>query len=121
MPELLKNLIMIAIITGITAYGDSRGFLYGSAAWKNDGLSIIDALKSLAGFILGAVGFVLMVRYLNRLNLETPEILTLVWFTATIILVAIGSGKFLAWPKLDQLVALLIMVSLGYLVYRTGG
>ncbi len=121
MTDLLMNIILIAIFTGITAYGDSRGFLYGSAAWKNNTLSTIDALKSLSGFVAGAVGFVLMVRYLNRINLKTPEILTLVWFAATILLVAIGSGKFLTWPKLDQFIAVLIIVGLGYLVYRTGG
>ena len=121
MPELAKNLIMIAIFTAITAYGDSRGFVYGSAAWKNGTISMIDAVKSLSGFAVGAIGFIMMVKYLNRLNLETPEILTLVWFAATIILVAVASGKFLAWPKLDQLVAVMIIVGLGYLVYRTGG
>jgi len=121
MPELIKNLIMIAIFTAITAFGDSRGFLYGSVAWKNGILSTMDAVKSLSGFGIGAVGFVLMVRYLNRLNLQTPEIITLVWFVATMILVALASGKFLAWPKLDQFVALVILVGLGYLVYRTGG
>lgn len=48
----------------------------------------------------------------------SAELQTTVWFAMTIIGVVIFSGKFLAWPRLEQVVA--VLVGLGWLLARTG-
>ena len=45
---------------------------------------------------------------------------TAVWFAMTIIGVVIFSGRFLSWPRLEQLVATLVLLGLGWLLVRTG-
>jgi hypothetical protein len=46
--------------------------------------------------------------------------MTAVWFAMTIVGVVIFSGRFFAWPRLEQFVAVLVLVSLGWLLVRTG-
>lgn len=51
----------------------------------------------------------------------SPEMQTLLWFTMTIIGVAIVSGQFVDWQRVDQAVAVAILIGLGWLLFRTGG
>ena len=43
-----------------------------------------------------------------------------VWFAMTIIGVVIFSGRFFSWPRLEQVVATLVLLGLGWLLVRTG-
>jgi divalent metal cation (Fe/Co/Zn/Cd) transporter len=43
---------------------------------------------------------------------------TLFWFSATIVGVALLSGRILEWPRVDQLVAAGVLAGIGWLVYR---
>jgi len=119
--KLLISIIMIVISTLITAWGDSRGFLYGSNAWNKGVLDLTNGIKSVLGFAIGAVGFVIMVKYLNELKIKTPELTTLFWFVATIIFVAFGSRQLFSWPLIDKIVAFLVVIGLGFLSFRNGG
>jgi hypothetical protein len=47
------------------------------------------------------------------------EIHTMVWFAMTIVGVIVFSGRFFAWPRLEQGVATLLLVGLGWLLVRT--
>jgi hypothetical protein len=62
---------------------------------------------------------VISLRFMARMGVTSAEIQTIVWFAMTIIGVVIFSGKFFAWPRLEQAVAVLVMVGLGWLLYRT--
>ena len=48
-----------------------------------------------------------------------PEMQTLIWFSVTIIGVAVLGGRFSQWCLLDQIVAANVLISLGWLVMRT--
>ena len=55
-----------------------------------------------------------------RLGVTSAEVQTAVWFAMTIIGVVIFSGRFFSWPRLEQIVAALVLVGLGWLLVRTG-
>jgi hypothetical protein len=55
-----------------------------------------------------------------RMGVTSAELQTIVWFAMTIIGVVVFSGKFLAWPRLEQGVAVLVLIGLGWLLARTG-
>lgn len=54
------------------------------------------------------------------LSVTSAEMQTGVWFAMTIIGVVIFSGKFFSWPRLEQTVAVLVLLGLGWLLVRTG-
>jgi hypothetical protein len=49
----------------------------------------------------------------------SAEMQTAVWFAMTIIGVVIFTGRFFTWPRLEQFVAVLVLVGLGWLLART--
>ena len=54
-----------------------------------------------------------------RLGVTSAEMQTAVWFAMTIIGVVILSGKFFSWPRLEQTIAVLVLIGLGWLLVRT--
>lgn len=46
------------------------------------------------------------------------EIQTLFWFVATIVGVALLSGRIVSWPAIDQAVAACVLTGVGWLLYR---
>jgi hypothetical protein len=85
-----------------------------------DQLSWPDLGKSALGFWTGITLYVLALKFMARMGVTSAEIQTIVWFTMTIIGVVIFSGKFLSWPRLEQAVAVLVLMGLGWLLARTG-
>jgi hypothetical protein len=63
---------------------------------------------------------VISLKYMARLGVTSAEIQTTVWFAMTIIGVVIFSGRFFSWPRLEQGVATLVLLGLGWLLVRTG-
>jgi hypothetical protein len=63
--------------------------------------------------------YVMSLRFLTRLGVTAAEIHTMVWFAMTIVGVIVFSGRFCAWPRLEQGVATLLLVGLGWLLVRT--
>ena len=59
-------------------------------------------------------------RAVTRLGVTSAEIQTAVRFAMTIIGVVIFSGRFFSWPRVEQIVATLVLVGLGWLLVRTG-
>ena len=51
----------------------------------------------------------------------SPEIKTLAWFRATIVGLALFSGKFLHWQYVDQAVGVAVLCGVAFLLVRTGG
>jgi hypothetical protein len=116
----LKIILLILLLTLISGFGDAQGFVHASRVWQADRLIWPELTKSAAGFAVGILSFWLSVRYMGQLGVISPEIQATLWFTTAIIGVALASGRFRQWPRLDQLVALLVLLGLGYLVFRTG-
>jgi hypothetical protein len=63
---------------------------------------------------------VISLKYMARLGVTSAEIQTTVWFAMTIIGVVIFSGRFFSCPRLEQGVATLVLLGLGWLLVLTG-
>lgn len=114
------NSLLVFALLVLSGFADSLGFVYASKVWQKDALSWPDLGKSALGWWTGITFYVIALRFMARMGITSAEIQTIVWFAMTIIGVVIFSGRFFAWPRLDQAVALSVLVGLGWLLYRTG-
>ncbi len=115
-------LTLIVLITGFTVASgifDSLAFTYASTMWRGGELVWSDATKSAGSFALGIGMYMCAVRYLTEAGIVIPEIQTLIWFGVTIVGVAILGGRAIQWPWLDQLIAINVLFSIGWLISRT--
>ena len=117
---LTRNSLIVLVLIVLSGFADSLGFVYAAKVWQKDVLSWADLGKSALGWWVGITLYVLSLRFMARMGVTSAEIQTIVWFAMTIIGVVIFSGRFLSWPRLEQMVAILVLVGLGWLLARTG-
>lgn len=113
------NSLLVLVLIVLSGFADSLGFVYAAKIWQAGELSWPDVWRSALGWILGITMYVISLKYMARLGVTSAEIQTLVWFAMTIIGVVIFSGRFFGWPRLEQAVAVLVLVGLGWLLART--
>jgi hypothetical protein len=106
----------IAIVSGV---GDSQGLVHAARMWQGGRLVPHELVKSALGFGIGTGGYWLSVKYLQALGVLAPETQTLIWFSVTLLGVALVSGRFLRWQTHDQMVAVVVLLGLCWLVCRT--
>ena len=111
----------LIVLTIISGYGDSQGFLFASRIWDQNRVNWDAMLKSGLGYAFGVGVFWLSIRFFNALGINSPELQTIGWFAVTIIGVALFSGDFLKWGALDKALGLIALVSVGLLMFRRGG
>jgi hypothetical protein len=114
----LKTLLIIVATALLSALGDSQGFVHSSSMWQSGRFVARECVKSAAGFAVGIGSYWFCVRYLKECGVHAPETQTLLWFATTMLGVALASGEWLRWHRLDQAVALGVAVGLGWLVIR---
>jgi hypothetical protein len=114
------NTVIVFVLMVLSGFADSLGFVYAAKVWQSDTLSWIDLGKSALGWATGITLYVISLRFLARMGVTSAEVQTLVWFAMTIIGVVIFSGRFFAWPRLEQAIAVLVLAGLGFLMVRTG-
>jgi len=115
------TVVLVIFLTVLSGIGDSQGFVHSSQIWVNGKFVGSSALKAGLGFSFGILTYWIVVRYLQVLGIVSAEFQTLLWFSITIVGVAIVSKSFLAWNLVDQSVAIAILFGLGWLMYRQGG
>jgi ABC-type transport system involved in multi-copper enzyme maturation permease subunit len=69
------------------------------------------------GFSIGIGSYWVAAKYLNEFGVLAPETQTLIWFGA-MVGTALLSGKFLQWPAIDQVVALVVLLGIAWLLFR---
>jgi len=116
----LKSLGLIVAITLLSGIADAQGFLHAAKIWQDGKLVWAELGKSATGFGIGIGSYWLSLRYMKALGVVTPEVQTLTWFTVTLVGVALINGKIFKWPLIDQLVALVVLLGVGFLLVRTG-
>ena len=114
------NSLLVLVLIVLSGFADSLGFVYAAKIWQAEQLSWPDVGRSALGWVLGITMYVISLKYMARLGVTSAEIQTAVWFAMTIIGVVIFSGRFFSWPRLEQIVATLVLVGLGWLLVRTG-
>ena len=114
------DLWILLTATLLCGAADALGFVHAARVWQDGAFSARQALMSAAFFQLGVAMYWVALRTLGAWGVVSTEAQTLVWFAATIIGVAILSGRFLRWQALDQAVALGVLAGIGWLPARTG-
>jgi hypothetical protein len=114
----LKTLLIILGTALLSGLGDSQGFVHSSTMWQSGRFVVRECVKSATGFAVGIGSYWLCVRYLKECGVHAPETQTLLWFATTMLGVALASGEWLRWHRVDQAVALVVLVGLGWLVLR---
>ena len=114
------NSLLVLVLITLSGFADSLGFVYAAKIWQAEQLSWPDVGRSALGWVVGITLYVISLKYMARLGVTSAEIQTAVWFAMTIIGVVIFSGRFFTWPRLEQIVAMLVLVGLGWLLVRTG-
>jgi hypothetical protein len=114
------NALLVLVLIVLSGFADSLGFVYAAKIWQNGALSWPDVGRSALGWTVGITLYVVSLKYMARLGVTSAEIQTAVWFAMTIIGVVIFSGRFFSWPRLEQIIAALVLLGLGWLLVRTG-
>jgi hypothetical protein len=114
------NSLFVFVLIVLSGFADSLGFVYAGKIWQAGELSWPAVWRSALGFVVGIMLYVMSLKYMARLGVTSAEIQTAVWFAMTIIGVVIFSGRFFSWPRLEQFVAVMVLVGLGWLLVRTG-
>ena len=114
------NSLLVLVLIVLSGFADSLGFVYAAKIWQGGAVSWPDVGRSVLGFVGGITLYVFALKGMARMGVTSAEMQTAVWFAMTIIGVVIFSGKFFTWPRLEQSVAVLVLVGLGWLLVRTG-
>jgi hypothetical protein len=114
------SLAFIALFTALSGLGDAEGFIHASKVWQDGRFVWIEALKCIAGFQFGMLMYWLALWKLSSHGVVAVEVQTLFWFAATIIGVALLSGRILRWPTIDKAVAVAVLTGVGWLLCRGG-
>ncbi|MSQ48075.1 MAG: hypothetical protein EXR78_06765 [Deltaproteobacteria bacterium] len=113
--------IIILILTLISGFCDSLGFTHAARMWQGPSLVFSEAIRSAVGFATGIAIYWITVRHLREAGIVTAEIQTLLWFGSTILGVAVLSGRSFSWRPVDQAVAVMVLVGIGWLIFHTDG
>jgi len=119
--ELLKPLFLVIFFTLLSGYGDAQGFIHASNVWTKGKFVLTEALKSALWVTVGLIMYWFALKYLGEIKTISTEVQALGWFVVTIVSIAILSGKFTHWYVTDQIIAIIAIVCVGWLLFRTGG
>jgi hypothetical protein len=119
--EQVRLWLIIIVLTVLSGIADSQGFIHAAKIWANDRLVWNDLGKSALGFAFGISLYWIVIKYMNAAGIAAPEIQTLIWFSITILGVAILSSNFFRWQTIDQIVGMVVLAGVAWLMVRTGG
>jgi hypothetical protein len=119
--EQARLLLIVIVISVLSGLADSQGFIHASKIWANDKLIWNEVGKSALGFAVGITLYWIVLKYMNAAGIVAPEIQTLIWFSITILGVAVISRSFFRWQTIDQLVGIAVLAGVAWLMVRTGG
>jgi hypothetical protein len=120
MLEPIRLVSLIICLTLLSGLCDSYGFTHAAKVWQGGKLVGRELVHSAAGFVVGISLYWAAVYYLSEAGIVAAEIQTLFWFAITLIGVALLSGRLLQWHPMDQLIAAIVLVGIGWLLSRTG-
>lgn len=117
----ISIIVLLIVLTLISGLADAQGFIHAANIWQSGKIVWLELLKSALGFGVGILMYWVCIRFLQDFRVFSPEIQTLGWFSVTIVGVAMFSGKFLHWQRIDQIVGVLVLCGVAFLLFRTGG
>jgi hypothetical protein len=117
----VRVLLIVIALTVLSGVGDSQGFLHAARVWRDGRVVWPEVALSAAGFAFGVSVYWVAIRFYQQMGASSAETQTILWFAVTITGVALLSGHFLRWQRLDQLVAVAVVGGVAWLLFRTGG
>jgi hypothetical protein len=114
----LKLTLIALTLTVISALCDSQGFTHAAALWKEGRLQWKEVALSVGGFASGISIYCYAIWYFLELGVVSAELQALIWFGTAIIGVALFSGRFPHWQTADQVVAIVVLMGIGWLLLR---
>lgn len=108
-------------MTLVSGIADARGFIHADRIWADGQVRWAEVGKSALGFIVGIAIYWRSLKHVKQLGIFSPEVQTIVWFSVTIVGVAVLSGRAFRWPLADQAVALVVLAGVGWLMFRASG
>ena len=102
---------MVAAVIEAYGYNYSFAAYRGGFHWQLLGISF-------ACYSIGIFIDYLALSILSKSPVFIPELVALIFMVSTIIGIAVLSGKFFTWNRLDQVVALLVVAGIAWLTYR---
>jgi|SRR4051794_10744237 len=112
------KVLPIVLLAMIAGFGDAFAFTRAPNVWAENGISPGALGQTLVGFLVGALGYVALVRVLLSSDIRTPEVQTMIWFVATSVGVGAASGRAFHWPVADKVVALIVLSGIAWLSVR---
>jgi hypothetical protein len=112
------KVLPIVLLAMLAGFGDAFGFTRAPHVWAQHGLSGPALAQTLFGFLVGAVGYVALVRLLLSCDIRTPEVQAMIWLAACSVGVGTASGRAYHWPATDKVVGLLVVAGIAWLSLR---
>ena len=110
-------IIILAIIGG---FAESQGYIHASKVWDKGKLVWYHVTMSTLGYVIGTILLFAVIRLLQEAKIFSAELQTIIWFTTTMLGVALVSGKYFSWPLAEKVVSLFIIIGIGWLLIRVG-
>lgn len=108
--------LLVLVLTVTSGIMDARGFVYAGRAWPDGNLDWMAVGQSLLAFFAGISLYIGAVRFMQAMGLHAVALQSGIWFVATAIGIAALDGTVTQWTRLQQLVALVVMVGLAWLI-----
>jgi hypothetical protein len=115
---LVGSVALVVLFTALSGLADAYGFVHASRVWQDGRFAWLEALKCCAGFMGGMLMYWIALWKLSSHGIVAAEVQTLFCFTATIVGVAVLSGRVMNWPIADLAVATVVLAGVGWLLYR---
>jgi hypothetical protein len=108
--------LLVLVLTVTSGVMDARGFVYAGRAWPDGTIDWVAVGRSMLAFFAGISLYIGAVRFMQTMGLHAVALQSGIWFVATAIGIAALDGTVVQWTRLQQLVALGVMVGLAWLI-----
>lgn len=115
--EALSIGALLLLLAG-AGWGDAFGFIHAAKVWNGSIVVPGELGRSAAWFAFGIVQYWLALYWARRLGIVSAGVQTLLWFTVTIVGVAIGTGDVSRWQAVDQVLAVTLVVGMAVFAVR---
>jgi hypothetical protein len=113
------TIIVAILITMFASVFESRAYIFSFEAFRTGNIVSLLAL-SFAWYSVGIIIDYFALFILTKSPIFIPEILSTIFMVSTIVGIAVLSGQFLTWARIDQAVGVLIVIGIAWLSYRVG-
>jgi hypothetical protein len=115
----LVSAVLVLLLTTLSGVMDARGFVYAARAWPEGHINWRVAFASMLAFFAGLSLYIVSVRFMQAFGLHAVALQSAIWFVVTAIGIAAMDGSVLRWTIAQQIIAVAIVLGLGWLIATT--